>query len=184
MIAELKDVTKTYRTAPDAPGQTVLSGLDLSIAAGETLAITGPSGCGKSTVLNLLGTLDQPDSGEVRPFGGPDRPDPAATADRARQLLERVGLGRHTDKKPSQLSGGERQRVAVVRALIRGPGLILADEPTGALDASSAAGLMDLLLDLNTEAGTALVLVTHDPVWAARMSRRYRLAEGVLVSAG
>ena len=226
MIAELQNVSKAYRTSPDAPEQRVLSGLDLTISAGETLAITGPSGCGKSTVLNLLGTLDQPDSGAVRLFGesvpygnesalsalrakrlgfifqlhhllpqctalenvliptlgGPERPDTAAAVERAKRLLNRVGLGSHMDKKPAQLSGGERQRVAVVRALIRGPGLLLADEPTGALDASSAGKLMDLLLDLNAEEGTALVLVSHDPALAARMSRRYRLTEGVLAA--
>ena len=224
MIAELKNVSKAYRTSPDAPEQRVLSGLDLSISAGETLAITGPSGCGKSTVLNLLGTLDQPDSGEVRLFGetvpygnesalsalrakrlgfifqlhhllpqctalenvliptlgGPDRPDAKSTVERANRLLNRVGLGAHMDKRPAQLSGGERQRVAVVRALIRGPGLLLADEPTGALDAASAGKLMDLLLDLNAEEGTALVLVSHDPLLAARMSRQYRIINGVL----
>jgi lipoprotein-releasing system ATP-binding protein len=225
MIAELQNVSKAYRTSPEAPEQHVLTGLDLAIAAGETLAITGPSGCGKSTVLNLLGTLDKPDDGTVRLFGeavpygneaalralrakrlgfifqlhhllpqcsalenvliptlgGPERPDMAASATRARRLLNRVGLGAHVDKKPAQLSGGERQRVAVVRALIREPGLILADEPTGALDAASAAQLMELLLELNAEEGTALVLVTHDPALAARMFRRYRLADGVLV---
>ena len=226
MIAELHNVSKAYRTSPEAPEQHVLTGLDLSIAAGETIAITGPSGCGKSTVLNLLGTLDQPDAGTVRLFGeavpygneaalsalrakrlgfifqlhhllpqctalenvliptlgGPERPDAATATARAHRLLNRVGLGAHADKKPAQLSGGERQRVAVVRALIRGPGLILADEPTGALDAASAAMLMDMLLDLNTEEGTALVLVTHDAALAARMSRRYRLQEGVLAA--
>ena len=226
MIAELQNVSKAYRAAPDAPEQRVLSGLDLSIAAGETLAISGPSGCGKSTVLNLLGTLDEPDSGSVKLFGagvpygdegalsalratrlgfifqlhhllpqctalenvliptlgGPTRPDPDAALERAKRLLNRVGLGAHMDKRPAQLSGGERQRVAVVRALIREPGLVLADEPTGALDAASAGRLMDLLMDLNTEEGTALVLVTHDPALAARMSRRYRLVDGVLTA--
>ena len=224
MIAELHNITKVYRTSPDAPEQRVLSGLNLSIAAGETLAISGPSGCGKSTVLNLLGTLDQPDLGTVKLFGsevpfgdeialsrlraqrvgfifqlhhllpqctalenvliptlgGDQRPDPAESLSRAKRLLNRVGLGAHMDKKPSQLSGGERQRVAVVRALIRGPGLILADEPTGALDAASASRLMDLLMDLNKEEGTALVLVTHDPFLAARMARRYTLVDGEL----
>jgi predicted ABC-type transport system involved in lysophospholipase L1 biosynthesis ATPase subunit len=71
--------------------------------------------------------------------------------------------------------------VAVVRALIRQPGLLLADEPTGSLDAASAASLMDLLLELNAEQGTALVLVTHDPALARRMSRQYQLKDGVLV---
>ncbi|MES2706774.1 MAG: ABC transporter ATP-binding protein [Verrucomicrobiota bacterium] len=224
MIAELLNISKSYRTSPESPVQSVLTGLNLSIAAGETIAITGPSGCGKSTVLNLLGTLDQPDLGTVKLFGeevpfgdeeklsslraqklgfifqlhhllpqctalenvliptlaGSPRPDAAAALDRAQTLLDRVGLGRHTDKKPAQLSGGERQRVAVVRALIRQPGLLLADEPTGALDAASADSLMNLLLELNAEQGTALVLVTHDPALARRMSRQYHLKDGLL----
>lgn len=225
MIAELLNISKSYRTTPDSPVQSVLHGLNLSLAEGQTIAITGPSGCGKSTVLNLLGTLDQPDTGTVRLFGeevpfgdeeklsdlrarklgfifqlhhllpqctalenvliptlaGSAKPDTAAALDRARALLERVGLGRHFDKKPAQLSGGERQRVAVVRALIRKPGILLADEPTGALDAASAASLMNLLLELNAEQGTALVLVTHDPALARRMGRQYQLQDGELV---
>ena len=224
MIAELSNITKTYRTSPEAPEQRVLTGLNLAIAAGATLSISGPSGCGKSTVLNLLGTLDQPDAGIVKLFGeevpygneialsdlraeklgfifqlhhllpqctalenvliptlgGSRRPDAGEAADRAKRLLNRVVLGALMDKKPAQLSGGERQRVAVVRALIRAPGLILADEPTGALDAASASLLIDLLLDLNKEEGPALVLVTHDPALAGRMAQKYRLTEGGL----
>jgi ABC-type lipoprotein export system ATPase subunit len=116
----------------------------------------------------------------VPTLGGAEKPDRQAAADRARKLLDRVGLAAHADKKPSQLSGGEQQRVAVVRALIRQPGLLLADEPTGALDASTGKALMDLLLDLNAELQTALVLVTHDPKLAALMKRPLRIAEGKL----
>ncbi len=104
-----------------------------------------------------------------------------AATERARKLLDRVGLGAHLDKKPAQLSGGEQQRVAVVRALIRQPGLLLADEPTGALDAASGKALMDLLLELNTEHGTALVMITHDPKLAALMHRPLRVEDGRLV---
>ena len=224
-IAILRQVSKSYRAASDAPVQEVLRNVDLRIAAGETLAITGPSGCGKSTLLHILGTLDRPDTGTVTLFNedagamddaalsrlranrigfifqlhhllphltalenvlvptlaGRDRPDKNAAVERARNLLERVGLGEHLHKKPSQLSGGEQQRVAVVRALIRQPGLLLADEPTGSLDADTGKALMDLLLELNAEHHTALVLVTHDPKLAALMKRPLRLAGGRLI---
>lgn len=100
--------------------------------------------------------------------------------DRARALLDRVGLGSRIVHRPAQLSGGECQRVAVVRALINAPKLVLADEPTGALDARTAESLADLLVDLNRAEGVALVTVTHSPVLAARMGRRLRLEGGAL----
>jgi lipoprotein-releasing system ATP-binding protein len=104
--------------------------------------------------------------------------DQAKALARAEALLARVGLAGEMAKRPAQLSGGERQRAAVVRALIREPKLILADEPTGALDAENAATLADLLLELHRELGTALVVVTHDESLAGRMSRRLRLHAG------
>lgn len=223
-IAILRQVSKSYQSAANAPVQEVLRGVDLRIEPGETIAITGPSGCGKSTLLHILGTLDRPDTGSVTLFNedalalndaglsrlranrigfifqlhhllphlsalenvlvptlaGFDRPDRNAATERARKLLDRVGLGEHVNKKPSQLSGGEQQRVAVVRALIRQPGLLLADEPTGALDAANGKALMDLLLELNTEHHTALVMVTHDPKLAALMKRPLRIDDGRL----
>lgn len=97
------------------------------------------------------------------------RPDPVAAAERAKQLFDRVGLGDKLDRLPSQLSGGERQRVAVVRALINSPRLLLADEPTGALDEDNAARLMALLAELNESEGLALVVVTHDRALAATL---------------
>lgn len=118
----------------------------------------------------LVPTLANPRSGDRK-----------VLADRARHLLDRVGLGSDGDKKPSQLSGGERQRVAVVRALIRQPNMILADEPTGALDATNAASLADLLLELHSGTPTALIIVTHDLTLAARMNRRLTLEHGHLV---
>jgi ABC-type lipoprotein export system ATPase subunit len=116
----------------------------------------------------------------VPTLAGAGKTDRKAAAERARKLLDRVGLSAHTDKKPSQLSGGEQQRVAVVRALIRQPGLLLADEPTGALDAATGRALMDLLLELNAELHTALVVVTHDPKLAALMKRPLHMADGKL----
>ena len=88
--------------------------------------------------------------------------DAAAASDRARELLGRVGLADKADSQPSQLSGGERQRVAVVRALINSPKLLLADEPTGALDEDNAVNLIELLSELNESEGLALIVVTHD----------------------
>ena len=104
----------------------------------------------------------------------------AAARQRALQLIERVGLSQHRDKFPAQLSGGECQRTAVVRALINRPRLLLADEPTGSLDAENASQLADLLIDLNKEQGVAMVIVTHSIDLAARMDKVYRLHEGRL----
>src|SRR5204862_1202496 len=96
---------------------------------------------------------------------------PDGVEDRARKLLDRVGLGGRLTHRPGQLSGGERQRAAVVRALINEPKLLLADEPTGALDRAAADTLTELLIELNREEGVALVVITHAMSLAERMSR-------------
>jgi lipoprotein-releasing system ATP-binding protein len=111
--------------------------------------------------------------------GPAQRKEPAEA--RAKRLLNRVGLGERLSHRPGQLSGGERQRVAVVRALLNEPKLLLADEPTGALDQDSANNLTDLLIELNKEEGVALLVITHSPELAAKLGKTYRLDEGLLV---
>ena len=107
---------------------------------------------------------------------------PAGAVERAKQLLDRVGLGHRLTHRPAQLSGGECQRVAVVRALINQPSLILADEPTGALDHSNAESLADLLVELNRDEKVTLVVVTHSTDLAERMGTTHQLQDGTFAS--
>ena len=202
----------------------ILSEVDLSVSAGESIAILGVSGSGKSTLLHILGGLEHATEGRVT-WDGVDLhgfesaelarfrnrnlgfvfqfhhllPEFSAeenlmlpcliagwsrtrAADRAREMLAAVGLEERRTHRPGKLSGGERQRVAIGRALVLSPPVILADEPTGNLDPHSAGAVEDLLLGLNEEAGTALVLVTHNEKLASRLSKKSYLVDGRLDS--
>ncbi|QQR73521.1 MAG: ABC transporter ATP-binding protein [Holophagales bacterium] len=221
-VFSARGLTKRYRL-----GDTVveaLRGVDLEVAPGEVLVVAGPSGSGKSTLLHLLGTLDEPDAGQLviggRPvaaLGDGERTRlrrsrlgfvfqsfnllPVLTAienvelplwlagvgsrerrERARELLAEVGLARRGEHRPDQLSGGERQRVAIARALVARPLAVLADEPTGNLDSTTATEVLDLLLALNEGHGTTFVLSSHDPALIARAPRCLRLRDGRIVA--
>jgi putative ABC transport system ATP-binding protein len=130
--------------------------------------------------FQLLPTLTALENVQVPLELLPGGPAPDAEA-RAGELLDRVGLGDRKHHYPAQLSGGEQQRVGVARAFAHRPAILFADEPTGSLDAETGRGVIDLLVELNREARTTLVLVTHDPALAARAGRVIRLAAGAIV---
>jgi putative ABC transport system ATP-binding protein len=205
-VCELVDVSRAFR------GREVVRGFSLRVDPGEMVALTGRSGCGKSTVLNMIGLLDRPTSGDLRLFGQ-SAPRPGSRgarrllaerigylfqsfalldeetaegnlrvaqawtggtrrsrADRREEALASVGLADHARDRVYELSGGEQQRLALARLALRPRALVLADEPTGSLDPANRALVLDLLDGMRSR-GTAVVIVTHDPMVAAACSR-------------
>jgi putative ABC transport system ATP-binding protein len=218
-MIHLENVNKTYFGAQPLH---VLKGINLDIDAGEFVSIMGASGSGKSTLLNILGILDNYDSGEywLSDVLIKDLSERKAAEYRNRMIgfifqsfnlinfktavenvelplfyqgvsrrkrhqlaleyLERLGLLDWATHYPNELSGGQRQRVAIARALITKPQIILADEPTGALDSKTSVEVMQLLKTLNAEEHITQIIVTHDPVVAEQTNRIIRIKDGVI----
>lgn len=222
-VIEAREIKKTYRMGEfDVEA---LKGVSFTVDRGEVVSIMGPSGSGKSTMMNTLGCLDRPTSGEyildgesvaqmnddqlasvrnrkvgfvfqsfnllsrLTAIGNVELPLRYAgmvegRRERAIASLEAVGLKDRMKHRPYELSGGQQQRVAVARALVNDPAIIMADEPTGNLDSKVGKEIMSLLLNLNKERGTTLIIVTHDPTIAEQTQRVITLRDGLLESDG
>ena len=217
-MIRLKNVTKSYPAKAEANGGLIraLDNISLEVAPGEWLAMMGPSGSGKSTMVNLIGCLDRPTSGEIWLDGENVAGMSGTELNRVRaekigfvfqqfhlvpyltalenvmlaqyfhsmtderealEALDRVGLRERAHHVPAHLSGGEQQRVCIARALINDPKIILADEPTGNLDAQNEEIVLRLLRELHQQ-GRTIVMVTHDPVVARLADRRIELHHG------
>jgi putative ABC transport system ATP-binding protein len=220
-LIELTGITKVLKGQKEP--RTILAGVDLSVHAGQSVAIVGRSGSGKSTLLSVLGLFDRPDEGRYLLDGQDISRLPERRAAKLRsshfgfvfqrffllkhltaaqnvamalvngqgwlprrerrarvmQALDEVGIAHLAKNRPVRMSGGEQQRVAIARALVRQPKILLADEPTGALDTETGSLVIEALLAATTR-GCGLVLVTHDRDHAARMGRTLDLVDGVL----
>lgn len=218
-IITLNKVCKSYTMG----GETlqVLKSIDMTLDKGDYLAILGPSGSGKSTLMNIIGCMDQMDSGEYLLDGLSIHQctDSQLTQVRNREIgfifqryqlipkytvlqniampliirgmssrdayshsmetIELLGLGERIQHKPSELSGGQQQRVAIARALVGHPSILLADEPTGALDSATGSEVLELFRQLN-EMGNTIVMITHDLSVASHAKRTVKIVDGEL----
>lgn len=204
------DLKKRFKLPGQKPIE-VLKGVNFSVKPGEKVAIVGRSGAGKSTLLNIIGGLEKQTSGTVtRPkkigfvfqqyhlmpeltvlenvllpaMAFPTWSNAGCRAEavsRARELIAKVGLSDRADHLPAELSGGEMQRVALARALVIDPEIVLADEPTGNLDAMTGAEILKMLQSLSVGGSVSLVMVTHSPEAAAICDRILTLSNGKLV---
>lgn len=215
----MKDIVKSYESGGEE--QVVLDHVNFSVQEGEFVSILGPSGSGKSTMMNIIGCLDVPTSGEYflngREIENLDEVTlakirnreigfifqsfqllPRSTIvenvelplmyakvhakerrERAVEILTRMGLGEKIDYYPNQLSGGQQQRVAICRAVITQPSILLADEPTGALDQKTGKQVMELFKELNDE-GRTIIMITHDANIAKHAHRIVKILDGKL----
>jgi len=220
-MIKIENLEKSYPIGKDSLH--VLKGLNLHIKEGEFVAIMGSSGSGKSTLLNIVGLLDNHDSGTYHLNGqlieNLDEKKAAVLRNKflgfvfqsfnlityktavenvalplyyqgmgrserqkvAMQYLEKVGLADRANHLPNELSGGEKQRVAVARALATKPKVVLADEPTGALDSATSDSVMELLKDINRE-GMTVFVITHEEDIAEQTDRIVRLKDGIIIS--
>ena len=193
-LIEVKNVWKIYNEGMENEVRALMD-VDLTIDRGEFVAIIGASGSGKSTLMNILGCLDIPTYGEYYL----DNLIPALTAlenvelplvyqgvhgakrhELAMQALEKVGLAERCEHHPYEMSGGQQQRVTIARAISTGAPIIMADEPTGALDSKTGKHVLEILHGLH-EDGTTIILITHDNKIAATAERIVRISDGQIV---